>query len=165
MGPSRRSVAAMTETSVTEGSKENAHTRMSSEQIDAFLAEARHAIAGVIRSNGAPQLSPVWFLYENGRVYFSIFVDSAKFRHLERDPRISLCVDAGHPDARAVLIQGTVELVRESSAWTEDVSWKIVRRYHETEEEARLFDSQSRSQGPSALVVVSSQRIIGRDFN
>jgi PPOX class probable F420-dependent enzyme len=138
---------------------------MSSEQIDAFLAETRHAIAGVIRPDGAPQLSPVWFLYESGRIYFSIFVHSAKFRHLERDPRISLCVDAGHPDARAVLIQGTVELVRESSAWTEEVSWKIVRRYHETEAEARRFDAESRSQGPSALVVVSPRRIIGRDFN
>jgi PPOX class probable F420-dependent enzyme len=138
---------------------------MSSDQIDAFLAETRHAIAGVIRSDGAPQLSPVWILCENGKIYFSILVDSAKFRQLERDPRISLCIDAGHPDARAVMIQGTVELVREKSAWSEDVAWKIDCRYHETEEEARLYNSQMKSQGPSVLVVVSPQRIIGRDFN
>jgi len=140
-------------------------TRMSSDQIEAFLAETRHAIVGVIGSDGTPQLSPVWILCENGKVYFSILVDSAKFRRLERDPRISLCVDAGHPDARAVMIEGTAELVREKSAWSEEVSWKIVRRYHETDEEARLLDSQMESEGPGALVVVSPERIIGRDFN
>jgi len=150
---------------MTETSAADTSTHMSSEQIDAFLAETRHAIAGVIRSDGAPQLSPVWILCENGKIYFSIFVDSAKFRQLERDPRIGLCIDAGHPDARAVMIQGTVELIREKSAWSEEVSWKIVRRYHETEEEARLFDSQMESEGPSALVVVSPRRVVGRDFN
>ena len=155
----------MRETSVTDTPIGNASTRMGSDQIDAFLAETRHAIAGVIRSDGAPQLSPVWILCENGKIYFSILVDSAKFRQLEGDPRISLCIDAGHPDARAVMIQGTVELIREKSAWSEEMSWKIERRYHETEEEARLYNSQMKSQGPSALVVVSPRRIIGRDFN
>jgi hypothetical protein len=155
----------MTGTSETERPTGDASTRMSSDQIDAFLAETRHAVAGVIRSDGAPQLSPVWFLFENGRIYFSVFVDSAKFRQLERDARISLCMDAGHPDARFVTIQGTAELVRETSAWAEEVSWKIVRRYHATEEEARLFEAQTKSEGPSALVVVSRLRIVGRDFN
>ncbi len=150
---------------VTDTATPDTSTRMSSEQIDAYLAETRHAIVGVIRSDGAPQLSPVWILCENGKIYFSVFVDSAKFRHLERDSRISLCIDAGHPDARAVMIQGTVELIQEQSAWSEDLSWRIHRRYHETEEEARLFESQMNSQGPSALVAVSPQRIIGRDFN
>jgi hypothetical protein len=150
---------------MTEPSATNTSTRMEPGQIDAFLAETRHAIVGVIRSDGAPQLSPVWILCENEKIYFSILVDSAKFRQLERDPRISLCVDAGHPDARAVMIEGRVELIREKSAWSEEVSWKIVRRYHETEEEARLFDSQMESEGPSALVVVSPRRVVGRDFN
>jgi PPOX class probable F420-dependent enzyme len=155
----------MTETTVTGAAMSDTSTRMNSDQIDAFLAETRHAIAGVIRSDGAPQLSPVWILCENGKIYFSILVDSAKFRQLERDPRISLCIDGGHPDARAVTIQGTAELIREKSAWSEEVSWRIERRYHETEAEARRYHSETESQGPSALVVVSPQRIIGRDFN
>jgi PPOX class probable F420-dependent enzyme len=150
---------------MAEAIADDTPTRMNSEQIDAFLAEPRHAIVSVIRSDGAPQSSPVWILYEGEKIYVSILVDSAKFRQLERDPRISLCVDAGHPDARAVLIEGTAELNREESAWSEEVSWKICRRYHETEAEARDFDSQMKSQGPSALVVVSPRRIIGRDFN
>ncbi len=63
------------------------------------------------------------------------------------------------------MIRGTAELVREKSAWSEEVCWKIDRRYHETEEETRLYNAQMKTEGPSALVVVSPQWIIGRDFN
>jgi PPOX class probable F420-dependent enzyme len=138
---------------------------MSPDQIESFLAEPRHAVVGVVRSDGAPQLSPVWILYEKGLVYFSIFVDSAKYRQLERDSRISICVDAGHPDARAVMIQGTAELARETSASYEDLSWRINRRYHESDEAARKFMEQTKAQGPGALVIVSPEKIIGRNYN
>ena len=145
----------MTETSI----------HMSPDQIDSFLAEPRHAVVGVVRSDGAPQLSPVWILYDNGLVYFSIFVDSAKYRQLERDSRISICVDAGHPDARAVMIQGTAELARETSASYEDLSRRINRRYHESDDAARIYMEQTKAQGPGALVIVSPEKIIGRNYN
>ena len=138
---------------------------MSPDQIDSFLAEPRHAVVAVVRSDGAPQLSPVWILYEDGLVYFSIFVNSAKYRQLERDPRISICVDAGHPDARAVMIQGTAELALETSASYEDLSLRINRRYHESDDAARMYMEQTKSQGPGALVIVSPEKIIGRNYN
>jgi PPOX class probable F420-dependent enzyme len=138
---------------------------MSPAQIEAFLREPRHAIVGVIRADGAPQLSPVWILAENGKIYFSILVDSAKYHQLMRDPRISLCIDAGHPDARAVMIRGRAEIIREESAWSEDLSWRINRRYHESEEDARQYMQEMETQGASALVAVSLENQIGRDFN
>ncbi len=74
--------------------------RMDPSQIKAFLDEPRHAIHAVVRPNGDAQLSPIWFVYEADRLYFSVFQESAKYRHLCRNPRITLCIDAGHPDAR-----------------------------------------------------------------
>lgn len=70
--------------------------RMDPSQIKAFLDEPRHAIAAVVRPNGDAQLSPIWFVYEADRLYFSVFQESAKCRN----PRITLCIGAGHPDAR-----------------------------------------------------------------
>jgi PPOX class probable F420-dependent enzyme len=142
-----------------------ASIRMNADQIDDFLAEPRHAIAGVIRSDGAPQLSPVWILYEARKVYFSISLASAKYRQLARDPRISLCIDAGHPDARAVTILGTVELVLEKDAWAEELSWRIDRRYHESDEATRRYREQTETLGPTAIVIVSPDTIFGRDYN
>jgi PPOX class probable F420-dependent enzyme len=138
---------------------------MNSVQIEEFLEVPRHAIAAVLRADGAPQLSPIWFLYENERLYFSVGVSSAKYRQLRRDPRISLCIDAGHPDARAVSIRGSVEIVTDESPERADLEWRIMRRYHESDEEAREWEALSAAEGPSALVVVSPERIIGWDYN
>jgi len=139
--------------------------RMNSAQIQAFLEVPRHAIATVLRADGAPQLSPIWFLYENERLYFSVGVSSAKYRQLRRDPRVALCIDAGHPDARAVSISGTAELITDESPEREDLDWRILRRYHESDEDAHEWEALSEAEGPSALVVVSPERIIGWDYN
>jgi len=139
--------------------------RMNSSQIQAFLAAARHAIAAVLRPDGTPQLSPIWFLYENERLYFSSSLSSAKCRHLRRDPRIALCIDAGHPDARAVSISGTAELLTEESPERADLEWRILRRYHESDEDAHRWEASVEAEGPNALVAVSPERIIGWDFN
>jgi len=111
------------------------------------------------------QLSPIWFLYEDERLYFSIGLSSAKYRQLRRDPRIALCIDAGHPDARAVSISGTAELITDESPERADLEWRILRRYHESDEDAHRYESEVAEEGPSALVVVSPERIIGWDYN
>ena len=51
-----------------EGSMSGTTYRMNSSQVQAFLDAPRHAIAAALRPNGAPQLSPIWFLYENERL-------------------------------------------------------------------------------------------------
>jgi PPOX class probable F420-dependent enzyme len=139
--------------------------RMDPSQIKAFLAESRHAIAAVLRPNGEPQLSPIWFLYEANRLYFSVLQESAKYRQLRRDPRITLCVDAGHPDARAVTISGTAEFLTERRPERADIEWRIIRRYHESDEEAHRWEASIEAQGLGALIVVSPKRIIGWDYN
>jgi PPOX class probable F420-dependent enzyme len=138
---------------------------MTSAQIRAFLEAPRHAIAAVLRADGTPQLSPIWFLYENERVYFSTLVKSAKYRQLCRDPRIALCIDAGHPDARAVSISGSAELITDQSPERADLDWRILRRYHESDEDAERWVASIADEGPSALVVVTPERIMGWDYN
>ncbi len=139
--------------------------RMNSAQIQAFLEVPRHAIATVLRADGAPQMSPIWFLYESERLYFSSLVSSAKYRQLRRDPRIALCIDAGHPNARAVSINGTAELITDESPERADLEWRILRRYHESDEDAHRWEAAVEAEGPNTLVVVSPERIIGWDFN
>ena len=62
-------------------------------------------------------MRPVWYLYEEGRLYFSVPVATAQCRQLRRDPRIALCIDGGRPDARFVTLYGTAEAVEEESPW------------------------------------------------
>ncbi len=140
-------------------------TRMSREQIEAFLATPRHAIVAAQRANGRPQLSPVWYVFEESQFYFSTFVQAAKCRHLRQDPRIAICVDGAHPDARFISIYGTAEIIEEDSSWRDELEWRILRRYHDSDEAARRYEAGLAGEGESALVVVSPEQILGWDYN
>ena len=129
--------------------------RMNREQIDTFLATPRHAIVGVQRTDGTSQLSPVWYVFEDSRFYFSTFIQAAKCRHLRQDPRIAICVDGAHPDARFVTLYGTAEIIEEGSPWRVDLEWRIMRRYQ----------AELEGNGASALVVVTPEKIPGWDYN
>jgi PPOX class probable F420-dependent enzyme len=137
---------------------------MSQLEIEAFLQAPRHAIVGTNTLDGPPQLSPVWYLYEDGHIYISIDPQSAKYHNLQRDARISVCIDGGYPDYRTVIIYGTAKLTNSGTPLQETMRWRIIRKYHDTEEEARAYAEAVQDQ-PAVLVIVTPQKIITQDFN
>ncbi len=138
--------------------------QMTPAEIEQFLQAPRHAVVGTNSTSGAPQLSPVWYLYEAGRFYFSLALSTAKYRNLRHDPRISVCVDGCHPDARTVMLYGTVALIGWGEPLEREMGWRIIQRYYETEEAARRYADTIRDT-PMALAVVTPEKIISQDFN
>ena len=65
---------------------------------------------GVIDDTGAPYVTPIWFWYEDGFIYFTPRQKSAWFKSLKRDPRVSLCIDEQALPYRKVLINGNAQL-------------------------------------------------------
>ncbi len=140
-------------------------TEMSQAQVEQFLQVPRFAIVGTNRVNGPPQLTPMWYLYEDGRIYMSMSVSSVKYRNLRRDPRIGVCVAGEHPDARAVMIYGTADLFPENSDRYDDIHWRLTRRYHDSDEEAQSYMDSLPAEEESALAVVTPDRIVAEDYN
>ena len=138
---------------------------MDQEQIEDFLQASRHAIVATNRTDGPPQISPVWYLYEDEKIYFSVLVDSAKFRSLQRDSRVSVCIDGGHPDARAITFYGTARLMQDSTAQRDELIRRIIRRYMENEKEASEYAERAGTDSADVLVVVSPTKILARDYN
>ena len=137
---------------------------MTPTEIATFLQAPRHAVVGTNTQDGAPQLSPVWYIYEDGTVYSSITTGTAKYRNLLRDPRISLGIDGGHPDYRTVIVYSTAEVHTGPEDWLEDLRWRIIRRYYDDEAAARRYADATRHQS-HAMLVVTPQRITSQDFN
>ena len=137
---------------------------MTTSEADSFLNEVRHAIVATNREDGPPQLSPVWYLYENGLIYISLLTQTAKYRNLLRDPRISLCVDAGHPDARAVMISGTTEFFPKGHPLEEKIRAAIIRRYHDTQDDADAYAVRA-AEWDFVLAIVTPEKLISQDYN
>lgn len=58
-----------------------------------FLEDRPDLVLGTIRRDGAPQASPVWFLWDGGSFLVSTTIRTAKWHNLGRDRRCSVCVD------------------------------------------------------------------------
>ncbi|OBI87053.1 PPOX class F420-dependent oxidoreductase [Mycobacterium asiaticum] len=82
-----------------------------SDRVVAFLSEGtRTGMLGFLASDGRPLVAPVWFVVDDGQLVFTTERRTAKGRALQRDPRVTLCVDDPHPPYSFVQVQGLAAL-------------------------------------------------------
>lgn len=85
----------------------------------------------VVRADGSPLVTPIWFIYEDDAIYFTPREHSEWFTCLRRDPRVALCIDEQALPYRKVLLEGSAELVHDvgnDDEWRE-LYRRIARRY------------------------------------
>ncbi|WP_406629611.1 PPOX class F420-dependent oxidoreductase [Amycolatopsis sp. WGS_07] len=80
-----------------------------------FASEGtRTGMLGIVRTNGAPVVTPVWFLLNEGpngdELIFTTGTDTLKGKALRRDARISLAVDDQRPPFSYVQFTAEAEL-------------------------------------------------------
>jgi len=87
---------------------------MSPEELDAFFLQERTCRVATVNATG-PHLSALWFVWDGHALWLTSIVKSQRWTDLERDPRVSVLVDAGHDfgELRGVEIVGQVERVGE----------------------------------------------------
>ena len=99
---------------------------------DAFLAEREIVMRiAVVRSDGSPLVTPIWFLHEDDAIYFTPREQSEWFACLRRDSRAALCIDEQPLPYRKVIIEGEAELVYDighDDEWR-DLYRRIAKRY------------------------------------
>ncbi len=101
-------------------------------ECDAFLRERGIILKlGTVGSDGMPLVVPIWFSYEEGRIWFTPRQRSEWLAHLRRDPRVALCIDEQALPYRKIVAQGVAEIVFECGR---DAEWReryrrIARRY------------------------------------
>lgn len=132
-------------------------------EVLAFLNEDRHAILATNRRDGGPQLSPVWYVVEAGKIYVSAVVTTAKIHNLRRDPGLTLCVDGGRADTRYVVVYGTAALVEPGEAGQAAMRRRIIGKYHASDQAADTYYA-SASKNPAALIVITPDKVIAGNF-
>ncbi len=99
---------------------------LSDAERDAFLAEPSVLMrVAVVREDGSPLVTPIWFIHRDGAIYFTPREKSEWFDCLRRDPRVALCIDEQPHPYRKVLIEGEAELVHDIG---NDDQWRALYR-------------------------------------
>ena len=80
---------------------------------------------------GGPHVVPVWYMHEGGAVYVGTGSKTEKARNVERDPRVSFCVDEGvMPPIRGLMWRGRAELIRRPES--DELAKRILLRYYDS---------------------------------
>lgn len=78
-----------------------------------FLGGAHFGKLAISTEDGSPHVTPIWYMYEDGKVIVNTTTDRFKFRNMVRDPRVALLVDNGYS---YILIRGKARLAKERDA-------------------------------------------------
>ena len=124
---------------------------LDADQIRAFLMDGtRTAKLAVVRKDGSPLVTPVWFIVEgDGSILFTTGKRTVKGRALKRDPRVSLCVEDDRPPFAFVRVDGVAEL-SEDPAELQLCATRIAKRYMGAE---RAQEFGERNSAPGEIVV------------
>jgi PPOX class probable F420-dependent enzyme len=102
---------------------------MSDDEVRDFLTEGtRTAKLAVVRKDGRPHVTPVWFVLDGEDLIFTTGATTVKGHALRRDPRAMLCIDDDRPPFAYVRFEGRATL---SDDLDEMLAWatKIGARY------------------------------------
>jgi nitroimidazol reductase NimA-like FMN-containing flavoprotein (pyridoxamine 5'-phosphate oxidase superfamily) len=102
---------------------------MSSEQIEAFLHTDVLCRLACLDDDGHPYVVPCWFTYADGGFYVVPRARSAWAAYLQRDGRVSLCIDA--ESGERVLVKGEAQVVEAPNVggrWVE-IAREMAQRY------------------------------------
>ena len=96
-------------------------------RLDTFLKPSWIVIVATVGPDGMPQLTPNWYVFEDGRVAISTTKERVKYRNLSLDDRVSLCICTEPLASEYATIWGRAEITDDESIWP--TTQRIVERY------------------------------------
>lgn len=92
-----------------------ASVSMSASEVADYLEASMKVQVASIGPDGAPHLTTLFYVVDEGRIAFWTYASSQKIKNLERDRRISCLVETGtdYFELAGVSITGSAEIVRD----------------------------------------------------
>jgi PPOX class probable F420-dependent enzyme len=95
------------------GQRRGRSIAMTGPEVDEFLASERTCRVATVGGDGGPHVAPLWFVWDGADLWLNSLVRSQRWTDLQRDPRVSVVVDAGteFAELRGVEISGRAVVV------------------------------------------------------
>lgn len=100
--------------------------KLTPEEVEAFLTEPAHLMRlGTVDADGAPRVVPIWFVHEDGNLFFTARERSVWGENLRREPRLAASIDEEPVPYRKVTVQGRAQIAYELG---DDDEWRDLYR-------------------------------------
>ena len=102
---------------------------LTEEQVVDFLSKNKlNLLLGTIDNKQEPNVHPVWFLYENGKLFVETAKTSRKVLNIKQNPKIYFCVDDETIPYKGVRGKGTIRISENIEA-NLPIAEKIMLKY------------------------------------
>jgi nitroimidazol reductase NimA-like FMN-containing flavoprotein (pyridoxamine 5'-phosphate oxidase superfamily) len=111
-----------------------------------------------MREDGWPHVTPIWYVWENGRFVLSLGKSRRHLTNIARDPKVTLCVDEDPrttdltKSPQAVVCFGLATLYDDDPT-VRDVTTKVEERYLPAEARGPELDELLWFEGRVAVVI------------
>jgi PPOX class probable F420-dependent enzyme len=141
-------------------------SEMSRMQIRKFLNKGTFTgKLATVKKDGSSHVVPIWFVldYRNnedkiGTIFFTTFVGSVKAENIQRDNRISMCIDDQTPPFTFVTIHGTAKLYPYKQKEVLKWATRIAKRYM-GKNDSKAYGERNSGEG-AVLVQIKPTKII-----
>ena len=138
--------------------------RLSKAEIDRFLSGRHVAVLGTNSANGAPVLTPIWYLYRDGRILMRTDKGSVKTRNIE--PRSAR--DGVRPGrARALRQRHCVRQSRRRTRPAKASGDDMARHYLGAigAQGYKRAASEAIERGEEVTLVITPERVLTQDYS
>ena len=123
-----------------------------------FLNERRFAVLATINDDGSPQLTVMWYLLRDDTIILNTTWSRVKGRNLQRDPRLSICVEDGY---RFVSVSGAATFDDDQRVAQADIRELAIRYDGPEEGEQQMADFRQQRR---VTIYLPLTHIIARGF-
>ena len=148
-------------------------TEMSRKEIEKFLMhDTFTAKLATVKKDGSPHVVLVWFVLDGRKnqrrkgmddIIFAIYKNSLEALNIQRDNRVSICVDDQTPQFSFVTIHGTAKIVRQK--YNELLKWntRIAERYM-GKSNAKAYGKRNSTEGVILVRITPTKIIAEKDI-
>lgn len=137
--------------------------RFSKAERERFLQGRHVCILATIGAGGEPVLTPIWYLYRDGRILIRTGVQSVKALNVARDPRVTVCVQDERPPYASITIHGRAAIKKADGGLG-----KIMSRHYLGAVGGAVYMRMAREdveQSEEVTLVVTPERVLSQDFS
>src|SRR5215218_9972638 len=129
--------------------------KLTDEELAELVEGERIVVVSTIGPRGWPHMMPLWYVPRDGEIWVWTYAKSQKVKNLERDPRATLLIEAGHEynELCGVQIEAEAELIRDVDRVV-DFAKELTIRYSEGIESVEGDAAAGlRAQAPKRVVI------------
>ncbi len=102
---------------------------LTEKQVEEFLSKSKlNLLLGTIDTKGEPNVHPVWYYYENGKLYVETSKSSSKVKNIKNNNAVYFCIDDEKIPYKGVRGKGTVK-ISENIEHNIPIASKIMIKY------------------------------------